>query len=235
MYTMSCLSPHSLYSHSGPTLPQWHCFVDMERMVSQWTGAITRIPSISCHNHPLCCLSPCPCLSICIWYVMWYSVCLPGCVFVSGVWERVYEHVSVCGHVCMCVCVWFVDGDYWLWRLRLMKWDQPLFNYSPTDCGDSWIMTAVNPFTARDHWLSVWQYCSEWWACVCACVGGWGAFVVRGIPNPVCAYAYCHHCIHLCAFHRGLMQTQYPPSSLWEDQVSFEPLRVCCRSLQPGT
>lgn len=71
--------------------------------------------------------------------------------------------------VCICACVQLFLS---VWTLAV-KPDLSLLNNWAVSYCTGWIMTAVNPFTAKDHWLTIDpqhnEVCLGLHACVCVC------------------------------------------------------------------
>lgn len=114
-------------------------------------------------------------------------------IFVYVTQAHVYIFPSACGR--------------WQWRWQLRKLDRSLLNNWAVAYCDGWITTAVNPFTAKDHWLMASTQNNE----VC-----FGVRVRAPLScyketfNPVCIHmcvckAFWQQCFHLHAAHRGLL------------------------------
>lgn len=115
---------------------------------------------------------------MCLWVLTGPVWCL------CGVWPRMKPCqfaclILICAHRRMCI---FPSAcDRWQWRWKLMKLDRSLLNNWGMACCDGWIMTAINPFTAKHHWLAAGPQHSVF-GHACAC-------------ERVCARVCCYTCL----------------------------------------
>lgn len=97
---------------------------------------------------------------------------------------------------------------------QLMKLDRLLNNWPAANC-NRWIVTAVNPFTAKDHLLTVGPQYKEVWLGVHVCV---------------CVYPkhFMNNTLHLLHHIGDYRKLNIPP--LINQEVKFPQVKVCCYS-----